>query len=437
MVQGVRTRGENQTLNKKEQNLLASDMKITWGILEELNHIYGESFYLLDSQKFERNYSEFLKAFRDLYPKTFIAYSYKTNYIPKLCALVDRKGGYAEVVSEMEFDLAIKLGVSPQKIIFNGPYKNEKTIKKCLLGGGIVNLDSFYEIDMSIGIRCNIETGDSMTSRFGFDVERDDFYHAFDKLKGIDNISIKGLHCHFPNRNIESFIIRVDKMLHLSNQLFSSPPEFINIGGGFFGKMNESLKKQFNCKVPSYQEYAEVIATKFQNYYQELDESVKPKLFLEPGTALVADTMKFVVKVVDIKTIRNKIIAMVSGSKFNITSKNINLPITIYRKFERRCYEDVRSLRNFSNELVYGPDSSIDIGGYTCMENDYLYRGYNGYLKVGDYIVFDNVGSYSIVLKPPFILPNCAIIEYNAEKKVCEIIKREEETEDIFRTFKF
>ena len=413
-------------------------MRINWTLLEGLASAYGESFYLLDSKKFEKNYDEFLGAFRDLYPKTFIAYSYKTNYIPKLCALIDRKGGYAEVVSEMEFDLAIKLGVSPQKIIFNGPYKNEKTIKKCLLGGGIVNLDSFYEIDivekiahdnpeinMSIGIRCNFDIGYSIPSKFGFDTDRKDFYRVFDRLIGIDNITIKGLHCHFPNRNIESYIIRVDKMLHLSEQLFSSPPEFIDLGGGFCGKMDESLKKEFKYRVPSYQEYAEVIAIKFRDFYQHLGESEKPNLLLEPGTALVADTMKFVVKVIDIKTIRNKIIATVSGSKYNIiptSAGGINLPIIVYQKSEKnRCEEN----------------DSVDIAGYTCMENDYLYRGYKGSLKRGDYIVFNNVGSYSIVLKPPFILPNCPIIEYNPEKKTYEIIKRREETEDIFRTFNF
>lgn len=404
--------------------------KITWDMLEELSRVYGESFYLLDSQRFERNYDEFLKAFQDIYPKTFIAYSYKTNYIPKLCALIDRKGGYAEVVSRMEFDLAIELGVPPQKIIFNGPYKNEKTIKRCLLGGSTVNLDSFYEIDivekiarenpeidMSIGIRCNFDIGDSARSRFGFDIDRD-FYHAFDRLKRIDNINIRGLHCHFPNRSIESFVVRVDKMLRLSSKLFSSPPEFIDLGGSFFGKMNGSLKKQFKCKVPSYQEYAEAIATRLRDCY--LDESVKPMLLLEPGTALVADTMKFVAKVIDVKTVGNRVIATVSGSRFNTvpTSKDISLPITVYRKSEK------------------DHDGSIDIAGYTCTEDDYLYKGYKGSLKIGDYIVFDNAGSYSIVLKPPFILPNCAVIEYSPEKKAYEIIKRKEENEDIFRTFK-
>ena len=412
-------------------------MEITWDILEELSNIYGDSFYLLDSHRFEQNYDEFLKAFRDIYPKTFIAYSYKTNYIPKLCALINRKGGYAEVVSEMEFDLAVKLGVPPQKIIFNGPYKSKKAIKKCLVGGGIVNLDSSYEIDivekiaqdnpeinMSIGIRCNFDVGDSVISRFGFDIDGKDFHHAFDRLKRVKNISIKGLHCHFSNRNIESYIIRVDKMLHLSKQLFSPSPEFIDLGGGFCGKMGESFKKQFKYKVPSYQEYAEAIATKFRNFYQNIDESKKPKLLLEPGTALVADTMKFVVRVIDVKTIRNKVIATVSGSKFNIipTSRNgINLPITIYRK-SGRYYEEY---------------NSIDIAGYTCMESDYLYKGYKGCLKIGDYIVFDNVGSYSVVLKPPFILPNCPIIEYNPKEKSYEVIKRKEKIEDIFRTFDF
>lgn len=413
-------------------------MRINWHLLDELASKYGESFYLLDSEKFETNYDEFLGAFRDIYPKTFIAYSYKTNYIPKLCALIDHKGGYAEVVSEMEFLLAMKLGVSPTKIIFNGPYKNEAAIEKCLLNGGVVNLDSFYEIDIvekiaqnnpeiciSIGLRCNFDIGNSSTSRFGFDVGQESFNKIFIRLEKINNLCIKGIHCHFPNRDLESYITRVDKMLTLSNQLFSSPPEFINLGGGYFGKVDESLGNQFKCEVPSYHEYADVIATKFRNFYSGLDEASKPILFLEPGTALVADAMKFVVRVTSIKKIRSKSIATVSGSKFNImpTSSEINVPMNVYSNLDKNC-----------DDIQY---DSIDISGYTCIENDYLYKGYTGSLNVGDYIVFDNVGSYSIVLKPPFILPNSAIIEYNSKTEQYETIKRREEFEDVFRTFNF
>ncbi|MDD5173077.1 MAG: decarboxylase [Patescibacteria group bacterium] len=409
-------------------------LNLTWNTLNNLENIYGESFYLLDSEKFKKNYNEFLKSFRKIYPNSFIAYSYKTNYIPKLCKLVNQMGGYAEVVSEMEFNLAIKIGVTPKKIIYNGPYKSENSIKKCLLNGGMVNLDSLSEVDiiekiahkypkinMSVGLRCNFDIGTPLISRFGLDIN--EFSEAFKRINKIRNINVKGIHCHFPNRSLETFISRIDKMLYLSKKFFKNSPEFIDIGGGYFGKMDLVLKKQFNCEIPSYQEYADIIATKIENAYKNINNSKKPKLFLEPGTALVADTMKFVVKVISTKNVRNKCIAIVSGSKFNIspTSDTINLPIKVYRQCRK----------NIANK-----QKTIDIAGYTCIENDYLYKKYKGNLEIGDYIVFNNVGSYSLVMKPPFILPNCAAIEHSP-KKGYNIIKRQENLKDIFNTFRF
>ena len=76
-----------------------------------------------------------------------IAYSYKTNYTPKLVKIVDRLGGYAEVVSEMELEIATKAGVKPEKIIWNGPLKKASKVKDLLLAGGTVNIDSIYEIE--------------------------------------------------------------------------------------------------------------------------------------------------------------------------------------------------------------------------------------------------------------------------------------------------
>jgi len=415
---------------------MRNTINFSWNTLDALKNVYGESFYLLNSEKFKKNYKEFLKAFQDIYPNSFIAYSYKTNYLPKLCKLIDQMGGYAEVVSEMELNLALKIGVSPKKIIYNGPYKSEKSIKKCLLKGGIINIDSLAEtnviekiarqypkINMSVGLRCNFDIGNSVASRFGLNTDGNEFHHTFERLGKIDNISIKGLHCHFPDRSLKTFIPRINKMLHLSKNFFQKPPEFIDIGGGYFGKMDSSLKKQFKCKIPKYQEYANIIATKIKNAYKDINNSIKPKLFLEPGTALVADTMKFVVKVVSTKNIHNRCIATVSGSKFNIspTSDSINLPIKIYHQGKK----------NITNK-----QQTVDIAGYTCIENDYLYKKYKGNLTVGDYIVFENVGSYSLVMKPPFILPNCAVIEHSSKKRY-NIIKRQEKLKDIFNTFQF
>ena len=110
--------------------------------LEHLSSAHGDSFYLIDVDDFKTSYESVLNEFRVFYPKTNIAYSYKTNYIPLLCKVVDDLGGYAETVSGMEVDIALAIGVSPEKIFFNGPYKPRQDIEKLLLLGEVVNVDS-------------------------------------------------------------------------------------------------------------------------------------------------------------------------------------------------------------------------------------------------------------------------------------------------------
>jgi diaminopimelate decarboxylase len=410
-------------------------MSLNRDLLKELTSIYGDSFYILDSLKFEKNYDEFLYEFRRYYPKTYIGYSYKTNYIPKLCSIIKEKNGYAEVVSNMEFDLAIKIGMNPEKIIVNGPNKRKDDLKRMLLLGSIINLDSFNEIEiikeiasnnknrkLRIGFRCNFEINGVTNSRFGFDVKSKIFFNVFQELQNIENVHIMGLHCHFPNRNLESYESRVENIITQSDRLFPNNPEYLSIGGGYSGKMVKSLEKQFKYKIPSFQEYANVVASKFNSHYKNFEYNSKPKLFLEPGTAIVSDTMKFVAKVIDIRNISGNIIATTTGSKFNLGSFSsvVNLPLTIYSRMKNKT-------DNYYN--------SIDIAGYTCIESDYLYKGYVGHINVGDYVVFGNVGSYSFLFKPPFILPNVAIIDLDVTNNYHKVVKRKELFSDIFGTF--
>ncbi|MBB6400908.1 diaminopimelate decarboxylase [Methanococcus maripaludis] len=408
-------------------------MELNWDFLNKLTEDFGDSYYLLDSNKFIKNYDEFLAEFQKIYPNTVIAYSYKTNYLPQLCSIVNEKGGYAEVVSKMEYDLAIKIGVSPSNIIVNGPLKTKEHLEHFLLNGSTVNVDSCRELELckeiaksnpdkilSVGLRCNFEIN-STVSRFGFDVRDEEFIEKFKELKKIDNLIIKGIHCHFPDRNLESYSKRVDILISILDLLFKGDiPEFVDIGGGYFGKIDDFLAKQFNCNVPSYSDYADIIASRFKEYFKNLPENKKPKLILEPGTALVADTMKFIAKVIEIKNIQGKNIAMTTGSKFNmgLFGLNINLPINVYSEFKNEEYI-----------------KDIDISGYTCIEADYLFKNYSGVLNIGDYIAFDNIGSYSFVFKPPFICPNVPIIDYNDGN--FKVVKRRETFEDIFKTYMF
>jgi len=427
--------GRRTSYHPSEETL---NMDISWQLLQDLEKSYGDSFYLLNLATFKENYYEFLVAFQSIYSKSSIAYSYKTNYTPRLCQSIDAMGGYAEVVSIMEYDLALRIGVLPSRIIFNGPYKREEDIEKALLAGSIVNLDSFSEVahvkaiasrlpehNLTVGLRCNFDLSTQETSRFGFDVEGEEFRAAFDILARLKNCRVGGLHCHFStsDKSLESYALRARRMLELVAYYFTDNlPQFINLGGGFFSKISPEFRKQFAYSIPTFQDYAMTIATQFRRAFPD---NLEPELILEPGTAITANVMKFVAKIINIKTVRSKTVALSSGSIHNIkpTLHNKNLPM---RVVSRQCNSEPES-----------PGDSVDIVGYTCMEHDCLYRGYSGALALDDYIVFDNVGAYTTVMKPPFIRPSPAMIAYNSELQKFEIIKRQEELSDVFSTYVF
>lgn len=66
--------------------------RVNYNILKNIEKQYGEGFYLIDTQQFKKNYNELMNAFKEIYNNFNIAYSYKTNYTPKLCKVVNELG---------------------------------------------------------------------------------------------------------------------------------------------------------------------------------------------------------------------------------------------------------------------------------------------------------------------------------------------------------
>lgn len=67
---------------------------VTYKLLDEAAKRFGESFYLIDSSQIVRNYERMIHAFQKVYQNTLITYSYKTNYTPRICKLINSfRGG--------------------------------------------------------------------------------------------------------------------------------------------------------------------------------------------------------------------------------------------------------------------------------------------------------------------------------------------------------
>ena len=408
-------------------------MELSFRLLDKLSKEYGTSFYLFDEQKLYENFCELKQSFVNIYPKVNIAYSYKTNYLPRICQIINELGGYAEIVSDMEYELSQKIKVKSSKIIFNGPYKNHVAMEKIIINGGYVNIDSendflfiktlikkYPDKMLKIGIRCNFDIQDGVISRFGVDVNSTLFKEIIACIKDTaNNMVLRNLQCHFATRSLDYWHNRAKGIFKIIDQYELKGLEHIDLGGGLFGKMPPFLKEQFSGYIPSYAEYAKVIATQFAERYADINEDERPILIIEPGSAIVGDVMKFATPVTNIKNVRDKDIATVLGSIYNInpTLNTKNPPIEIFTSVHNKQF-------NYTD---------LDFGGFTCIESDYLYKHFNGKLSVGDYVVFGNVGSYSIVLKPPFILPNFAIVSIKDQK--IRLLKRKEKFDDLFHTF--
>lgn len=403
-------------------------MQYTYEMLRGMQQEYGEAFYVLDTARFAANYRELLAAFRAEYPNTEVAYSYKTNYIPALCEAINDLGGYAEVVSHMEFALAKRVGVPFSKIVFNGPYKQPDAVKELLLGGGTVHVDSLEELPfiaalakgnpdkrLNIGIRVNFPVGDGALSRFGFDVLGDDFLEMLQFAGKFPNVHLQTLHCHFASRALNTWKPRAAEMMKLIKS-YGLRPERIDLGGGMFGKMDDRLKRQFSGELPEYQDYAQAVGKVFREW---LKGDYQPALMIEPGSALAGDCMDLVSKVKSVKTVQGHKIATVLASTHNLHMGSKVPSMDVFGLVPDRPWDG----------------AIVHVAGYTCIESDYLLRDYQGSLAVGDYVVFRNIGSYSIVLKPPFILPDFPVLSVG-ENGAVQTVKRAETPEDVFQTYR-
>jgi diaminopimelate decarboxylase len=395
---------------------------------------HGSSFFILDPAKLRSNYTSLVSAFKSHYHKIKIAYSYKTNYTPQICQILHEQGAWAEVVSEMEYSAALNLGISKDKIIFNGPYKADWAFRDAALGGSILNLDSHRDLGLlstlstcSLGqtlinvvLRCNFPI-DKNISRFGFDAECPDFYDIVHTISNLRNVRLIGLHCHFPNRNLASFRKRAECLVSLCSRLFPKrPPAMLNIGGGFFSSLPESISRNMSESPATFLEYGSIVGEIFSRAFGHSSDA--PTLILEPGTALVADVMNFYTQVISIKTIRGKHFATVAGSIFDISpnAKSRCLPV------QPILAPDVP--RGVAREYI--------IAGFTCIEGDVLTESLISPLTVGDVLAYGNVGSYSVVMRPPFILPSNPILMKRTDDTCFDLVKARQSNESVFSLFK-
>lgn len=346
--------------------------------------------FIIDKEKLDYNILNINEG-RKILKKSIIGYSVKTNPLPWLINyLNDNTDYFLEVVSPEEYYYVCKIGISPNRIIYNGPCKNSDSLEYALLNGSIVNIDTYNDLSnimkinypVNIGIRVNVTNNTQeencskfgyAESRFGFSYQNGDLNKVIEILKNNSNIKISGLHFHINNksRNVDNYITIVNHANEIINQN-NLNLDYIDFGGGYKGGYGNDFIN-----------YTKVI-------YDNLNIPNKDDItyIFEPGAAIIATPVSYLMKVLDIKNINDKRYILLDGGRTQVD------PTFSNKKYQYYIYSN-------NNEQI---DTPQVLNGFTCMENDRFMTIENGIkLEIGDLIKLNNLGAYTMSLLPYFI----------------------------------
>ena len=350
--------------------------------------------FIIDRNKLDENLLEFKSALCNNFSKGILSYSVKTNSLPYVLSAVKDAGCFAEVVSGDEYDLARLVGFKPNEIIYNGPMKTKKTFIEAISEGAYVNIETFRELqwldevkchsEMKIGVRVNINISgidtepEDSDSRFGFSTNNDELKKVVEyvKGKGIERI---GLHVHRTSKTRSLEVYKyLCKMVADVAQIV--PLAYVDIGGGFYGKMKGK---------PDYIQYTNCLYTNLKGI---IDVNTIP-VIIEPGNAIIASPVEYMLSVIDKKNIDEKSICLTDGTRNDID------PLFHKTNYQYSILSENKELSKKIQVLT----------GCTCLEFDRILELKNEVeLSVDDKVMFQAVGAYTLTLTPNFIrlVPN-------------------------------
>ena len=392
---------------------------------------HGSPLFVFSQRALVSRYRELRDAFTRRHPRVRIAWSYKTNYLEAVCRTFHREGAWAEVVSPFEFQKAVRSGVSPDHIHFNGPFKPDAAIAEAIAGEAILHIDNLDEIARiehvaeQVGKRARVAVRVNMAidglqawSRFGLNLESGQAKTAVARVVASNRMELLGLHTH-----IGTFILDPNahgmaarKLARFANEIRAQHGvklSFLDLGGGFASP--NTLKGTYllgEQASPSFARYADAIC----DGLAELDYPAKetPTLVLETGRALVDDAGYLVSSVHATKRLPG-------GERALVLDAGVNLLFTSF--WYDHAVVPAQETRGMPEPTVlYGP---------LCMNIDVLRESAKlPPFSVGERVVFRNVGAYNVTQWMQFIATRPAIVMVGEGGRVARI-RRAEDVSDL------
>jgi len=381
----------NPYLNKKEGKSLIDTIPLN----DVLRNSTTPLMIFLEN-RVRDNINSFCKVFKSVFKNFQCFYSFKANFLPEICKIIQSEGIGAELIGLPELNLALKLQFPPNKIIVGGPYLPHDLIEKCIQENIkeiiIYNLNDLVQINsiakkyhkiQNICIRINSQ---KYGSKLGIILDKSKLTKLTNLVKECENIKLSTILSHYSTqmnnfgqfkKNVESLIENIkilsDAGLNVEN---------INLGGGFPEAviMPETQLREIVNNINSTLSNSGV---NFKNIY------------FEPGRYFIGDAGIFLTKIV--KVSEDRWIFLDIGN--HICPKFAN------------C-----SLRFYNASKINEPHKyKTSIAGIVPTDQDVLAKNYffTKDLKENDIVMVTNVGAYTLTFSNrfPYTLPKIILVK--------------------------
>lgn len=386
--------------------------------IREIDEKFGTPFYMYHKEIISSNYMRLKGA---LLPGASLYYSMKANPLGKICRILSDMGAGVEVASKGELEIALKAGVSPDRIIFTSPGKTEKELRAAIAEKiKLINIDSLDEamlinrigeernetIDVSIRINPAVSYSNAKIKMTGvasqFGVEEEDLDEVFGAIKELAYVNVCGFQIYMGTQMLqaEDIVRNTDYALELflrKAKQYGITLKTVNVGGGFGVKY---FANEHDLDLDSLHKSMEELHEK---YRKELGET---EVIFESGRFIMAEAGEFVTKVLYVKKSKDtKFVICDGGSNFHSSAAFLG-------RFVRNNFP-LRSVPE-------GEETEVaNIVGPLCTPLDVIGQKVlvNKEIKAGDYVVIEKSGAYGLTYSP---------IDFLSHERPQEILEDEE-----------
>ncbi len=404
---------------------------------------YGTPLYLINEIVLKNKSQELLNAYENYCGQTKIAYAMKANFNPTILKIFIENGLMFDVSNINELFFYIKSGGTPNKVVYNSLTEEIEEYEQILnhdislivvnsLNGlnNLLYVANKYEKKINVLIRINPEihveadiSASQKNGKFGVpfyndnNQNSDNAFDIIEKIIGHDLLTFTGFHFHLGSQitNSNCFKESLVKLYTFFNDVKTYYPsielKILDIGGG--------TPVTYSDKIFSPYEISEIVTNELNLIYK--NEDCKPLLIVESGRFLTAESGYLLSKIVNIKITNNIKTVILDSGYHNLLDSALMLqeyPISLLsQKDVMEKYE-------------------VNLTGKLCDTNDVFHVPSNiklPKLEIGDYIIFKNIGSYSIVFNMPF---HCQTKPTIIMKKLNDdyiVIRNKENVEDLFK----